>query len=637
MDMKLEALIAIIAVSAMIGAALVIQAPDGVIEDISDDVIDGDGKDDWQYGVKETTSTTTTTTTLARAPRTGSVDDWKYDPGKGVYDNARTQQVAAGSGGWTGAAQKLYKSASANYAPSPSRMMMESDSMGFAVGGAKDINNFRVNIENDYLPLTTDITYEGLFYDYYFDTGAQGRCDQLFCPSYSYSIAEDPLSSKDDYYLAVGLNSGMKASDFERKKLNLILVLDISGSMSSSFNEYYYDGGKKNREYKTKMKVATESIVKLLDHLEEDDRFGMVVYDNAAYLAKPMREVGDTDMDAIAEHILDLSPKGGTRMSAGMKLGSEQMAEYAQADPEEYENRMIFLTDAQPNMGDTSKEGLLGLTKSNAEKGVYTTFIGIGVDFNTQLIEHITKIKGANYHSVHSSEDFEERMDEGFEYMVTPLVFDLELTLDAKGYEIMKVYGSPEADEATGEIMRVNTLFPSKVEEGQTRGGIVLIKLRKTSSDGTLTLRTSYEDRAGNVGGDRQTVEIKSKRTDYHDNDGIRKGVLLARYADLMKNWIESERRIEIRPMKRHCGVTYEDGICIPYPTRPDWGSWERQSKKLEVSRHYQRVFEDFADHFEDEMDEIGDKTLSKELEILEKLARHGRRYEEVEDDDWRL
>ena len=32
--------------------------------------------------------------------------------------------------------------------------------------GAKDVNNFRENIENGYFPISTDITYNGIFYDY---------------------------------------------------------------------------------------------------------------------------------------------------------------------------------------------------------------------------------------------------------------------------------------------------------------------------------------------------------------------------------------------------------------------------------------------------------------------------------------
>jgi hypothetical protein len=39
----------------------------------------------------------------------------------------------------------------------------------------------------------------------------------------------------------VGLDSGIKVEDFKRKKLNLIILLDVSGSMSSPFDTYYYD------------------------------------------------------------------------------------------------------------------------------------------------------------------------------------------------------------------------------------------------------------------------------------------------------------------------------------------------------------------------------------------------------------
>ena len=53
-------------------------------------------------------------------------------------------------------------------------------------------------------------------------------------------------------------------------------------------------------------------------------------------------------------------------------------------------------------------------------------------------------------------------MGEEFEFMVTPLVFDLELNVDSKDFEIAKIYGSDSANEETGNIMKVNTLFPSK-------------------------------------------------------------------------------------------------------------------------------------------------------------------------------
>lgn len=46
--------------------------------------------------------------------------------------------------------------------------------------------------------------------------------------------------------MTVGLNSSI--TDFERKKLNLILLVDVSGSMSSPFSDYYYGGSEQKQK-----------------------------------------------------------------------------------------------------------------------------------------------------------------------------------------------------------------------------------------------------------------------------------------------------------------------------------------------------------------------------------------------------
>ena len=530
-----------------------------------------------------------------------------------------------------------YPPAPGGYYSSPALMPVPApigSNIGFSTGGAKDINNFRENIKNDYLPLPTDVTYEGLFYDYYFDTGEKEECLKLFCPSYSYAISNDPFSEEKEYYLSVGLNSGIKESDFQRKKLNLVIVLDISGSMRSSFSSYYYDRFGNRVEVnetedagKAKIEVATEAVVALLDHLEDDDRFGMVLFNTGAELAEPVSLVGDKNMQKLKDDILEISATGGTRLSAGMRLATELFDEFSDINQSEYENRIIFLTDAMPNLGDTSEEGLLGMTENNANNKVYTTFIGIGVDFNTELVEYITKIRGANYYSVHSAKQFKERMDDEFEYMVTPLVFDLQLNLNATGYEIEKVYGSPEADEATGEIMKVKTLFPSKKEDGETRGGLVLLKLRKLSPENSLKLKlnlklnVSYEDRNGVIGSDEATIELEleDKEPDFFENTGIRKGILLSRYADLIKNWIIDERESIEKNETVIPSVNSEDGIIPPIVL----GRWERQSIPLRVSEPYKELFKEFAVYFEKEMNAIGDNTLGQEVDILDTLSRY--------------
>ena len=486
-----------------------------------------------------------------------------------------------------------------------------SQDIGYSVGGANDIENFRENIKEDYLPIPSDITSEGLYHDYYFDTGQTEPCNERFCPSYSYAKSNDPISGEEEQFLQVGLNSGIK--DFERKKLNLVVVMDISGSMSSDLSQYYYDDPSKERNTSEKMEAAKQAIVDMTDQLRSDDRLGIVLYNNQGYRAKPLNPVNETDMEAIRKHVKnDVRSSGGTNFEAGYKEATTLLEEYQDVDQTEYENRILYLTDAMPNVGATDEEELLGMTESNAKKNIYTTFIGIGVDFNTELIDHITKIQGSNYYSVHSADEFQERLADEFEYMVTPLVFDLNIELDAEGYEIEKIYGSPEANRSTGELMKVNTLFPSTTEKGETEGGVVLLRLNKTGEDGSIRLSASYEDRQGREYENSKSVTIPDVKAPYHENTGLRKAILLGRYVDVMKNWIVDERK-DTEP-----SVTEKEGI-PPAPTTLN--KWERQSVQLQVSQDYKNVFEDFKNHFENETNTLDDETLQQELDILETLT----------------
>jgi Ca-activated chloride channel homolog len=506
-----------------------------------------------------------------------------------------------------------------------------SGAIGLSTGGAKDIQNFRENIRNSYLPLPTDVTYEGLFYDYYFDTGATEPSNKLYSPAYSFAVTRDPVSHQSEYYLSVGLSSGMKESDFQRKKLNLVILLDNSGSMSEHYTQYYYDNyGKKVDAYAeeglnrlNKMSSAEECLTALLKQLRSDDRLAIVTFNSSAHLEKPMGLVGRADMRDIANHVLDITAGGSTNLDAGMDMATRQFNNLYEMDSYEYENRIMVLTDAQPNTGDVSAPGLAGALKSNSANRIYTTFIGIGVDFNTQLIEDISSTKGANYYSVHSPREFKARVEEQFDYMVTPLIFDLQLRFESQSWRIDKVFGSPEADASTGSLMKINTLFASKSDEsGAVKGGLVLLKLKKvySSSEDKVYLRTSYEDRDGRGDGDVQTVYLEAQQPEYFPNSGIRKGVLLSRYTALLKNWMMDERsHVRYAQPWQPC-VREDTGILIPDEYA---GQWERQSLPLTVSSSYQGLFKSFGRYFTGEMDAIGDDSLGQELDILNMLSRY--------------
>ena len=515
--------------------------------------------------------------------------------------------------------------------------------IGFSTGGAKDINNFRDNIDEDFLPLVTDVTYEGLFYDYFFDTGQSAECEELFCPSYTFAASGDPMAKETEYFLSVGLNSGISEAEFTRKHLNLVIVLDVSGSMSSPFNQYYYDNFGKRQELdeaervQIKMEIANQAVVALLNHLDPEDRLAIVTFNNEATVTQPMALVGDTDLEALKTKVLNYHAGGGTNMSAGMQSATEILDDYLEVDRREFENRVIFLTDAQPNLGILNENSLLGLVKANADKQNYATLIGIGLDFNTELVEEILKTRGANYYAVHSPSQFVERMGEGFDFMVTPLVFDLNVKLSESNFTIAEVYGSPEAEEATGDVMKVKTLFPSKTVEGETRGGLVLLKLAAPATGGIADqpakLSVSYEDRLGEIHQSEILVELPQVEADFYQNAGIRKGILLSRYGRVLRAWIEDERAAyeENKPVVEPSPFPVDDDWwkpifcleCPPIPPR-ELGRWERQSVPLFVARPYRKLFGDFLEYFVSEANEIGDETLLQEADVLKKLSSIG-------------
>lgn len=374
--------------------------------------------------------------------------------------------------------------------------------------------------------------------------------------------------------------------------------------MDSGMAEYHYDGDESDAgpaETKPKMDAANEATVALVDQLEDDDRFALVTFDDRAETVASPERMDERDRDALEAEIRSIEADGGTNLESGMDRARELVEPHA--DEEDYDTRIVYLTDAMPNAGDTSAGGLESRLEADAERGIHTTFVGVGMNFNSGLVEDITAVRGANYYAVHSAERFEERLGEEFEYMVTPTVYDLELVVESEGYEIEDVYGSPDADEATGELMSVNTLFPSPTEDGASKGGVVLLELNGIGDDPDLELTASYET--------TERVTFDDREAEYFETDGVRKSVVLSRYATSMENWIDHERASLAGddPEAPDGGLERTDAV--------DLGQWERQSTDLQVSPAYAERIDAFRDHFAAETDAVEDDSLERELETM--------------------
>eukprot|EP01084_Bolivina_argentea_P308537 533546_1 len=129
----------------------------------------------------------------------------------------------------------------------------------------------------------------------------------LFYPSYCYAKSKQFEEKEYDYYMTIGLNSNIKMSQFKRKKLNLVIVLDKSGSMSSQFNSEYSGY---SSTAKTKMIVANEAVIGLLSLLNNDDSFGILTFNDSAQIIQSISFIRDINLEMLNKKILNIDAGG---------------------------------------------------------------------------------------------------------------------------------------------------------------------------------------------------------------------------------------------------------------------------------------------------------------------------------------
>ncbi len=167
-----------------------------------------------------------------------------------------------------------------------------------------------------------------------------------------------------------------------RVPVSLTLVIDRSGSM----------GGER------KMEAANEAACKALQELAAGDRFAVVAFDNGAEVLQSSRIVDDGGTSSACSSIKSLSARGGTDMNSGLRIGGLE-AQKIQGNGRV--NRLLLLSDGQPD----SEAGLAAQAKALAQAGVTTTTIGLGTDYNEDLMARISDQGLGNSYFVESRPD----------------------------------------------------------------------------------------------------------------------------------------------------------------------------------------------------------------------------------------
>ena len=219
---------------------------------------------------------------------------------------------------------------------------------------------------------------------------------------------------------------GRKSDDARRAPMNLAIVLDRSGSMEGA-----------------KLEKARQAAALAVDKLGDDDIFSLVTYDNDTDLLIAPERVGGRDhREELKARIHRIQAGGSTALHAGVVLGAKQVRRFFE---KERVNRVILLSDGIANVGPSSTSALAGLGRELRSDGITVSTIGLGDDYNEDLMTALAEASNANYYYVKDAEKLPGIFAEELGAARSLLARSIVIRIDApEGVRLKEIIGRPD-------------------------------------------------------------------------------------------------------------------------------------------------------------------------------------------------
>lgn len=237
------------------------------------------------------------------------------------------------------------------------------------------------------------------------------------------------------------------------RNVDMVIVLDRSGSMKGR-----------------KIKNARQAVLNLLSNLSSKDRFALITYSDGVRQVSDLSKVTDANRKHLETLIHDVRTGGGTNLGAGLKTGINVLLS---ASHNGNSGKVILISDGLANKGITSSQVLGNIAGIAVEKEFAVSTVGVGIDFNEQLMTKIADKGAGNYYYLENPDAFAEVVQKEFFYTQTTAVNGISVHLSMPdGISLINAAGYPITVQNNRAVFN-----PGDLRSNQTRKLFLTLKV----------------------------------------------------------------------------------------------------------------------------------------------------------------